>query len=58
MDWAYEMIFAAAIGGLVGSRLDYLIQNWDDVSRRPARQPVLGLAAWCGSAGWSAARSA
>ena len=32
MDWAYEMIFAAAIGGLVGSRLDFLAQNWDDVS--------------------------
>ncbi len=32
VDWAYEMIFAAAIGGLVGSRLDFLIQNWDDVS--------------------------
>ena len=32
VDWAYEMIFAALIGGLVGSRIDYLIQNWDDVS--------------------------
>jgi phosphatidylglycerol:prolipoprotein diacylglycerol transferase len=32
VDWAYEMIFAALIGGLVGSRLDFLIQNWDDVS--------------------------
>jgi phosphatidylglycerol---prolipoprotein diacylglyceryl transferase len=31
-DWAYEIVFAAIIGGLVGSRLDYLIQNWDDVS--------------------------
>jgi phosphatidylglycerol:prolipoprotein diacylglycerol transferase len=31
-DWAYEMIFAALIGGLVGSRVDFLIQNWDDVS--------------------------
>jgi phosphatidylglycerol---prolipoprotein diacylglyceryl transferase len=31
-DWAYEMIFAALIGGLVGSRVDYLIQNWDEVS--------------------------
>jgi len=31
-DWTYEAIFAALIGGLVGSRLDYLIQNWDDVS--------------------------
>src|SRR5918998_4929844 len=31
-DWAYEIVFAALIGGLVGSRLDFLIQNWDDVS--------------------------
>jgi phosphatidylglycerol:prolipoprotein diacylglycerol transferase len=32
VDWAYEMIFAGLVGGLIGSRLDYLIQNWDDVS--------------------------
>ena len=32
VDWAYEIIFAALIGGLVGSRVDYLIQNWDKVS--------------------------
>ena len=31
-DWTYEAIFAALIGGIVGSRLDFLIQNWDDVS--------------------------
>jgi phosphatidylglycerol:prolipoprotein diacylglycerol transferase len=31
-DWTYEAIFAALVGGLVGSRLDYLIQNWDSVS--------------------------
>jgi phosphatidylglycerol---prolipoprotein diacylglyceryl transferase len=31
-DWAYEMIFAALIGGLIGSRIDYLLQNWDQVS--------------------------
>jgi phosphatidylglycerol---prolipoprotein diacylglyceryl transferase len=31
-DWAYEAIFAALIGGLIGSRIDYLIQNWDKVS--------------------------
>jgi len=31
-DWAYEMVFAAMIGGVVGSRVDFLIQNWDDVS--------------------------
>ncbi len=31
-DWAYEMIFAGLVGGIVGSRLDYLAQNWDEVS--------------------------
>ena len=31
-DWAYEIVFAALVGGLVGSRLDFLIQNWDSVS--------------------------
>jgi phosphatidylglycerol---prolipoprotein diacylglyceryl transferase len=31
-DWTYEMVFAALIGGLVGSRLDYVLQNWDKVS--------------------------
>ena len=30
-DWAYEMAFVALLGGLVGSRLDYVIQNWSDV---------------------------
>ena len=32
VDWAYEIIFSGLIGGLVGSRADYLIQNWDKVS--------------------------
>jgi phosphatidylglycerol---prolipoprotein diacylglyceryl transferase len=31
-DWTYEAVFAALIGGLVGSRVDFLIQNWDEVS--------------------------
>ena len=31
-DWAYEMTFAALLGGIVGARLDFAIQNWDDVS--------------------------
>ena len=31
-DWTYEAAFAALIGGLVGSRVDFLIQNWDGVS--------------------------
>jgi phosphatidylglycerol---prolipoprotein diacylglyceryl transferase len=31
-DWAYEIAGAALVGGLVGARLDYLIQNWSKVS--------------------------
>src|SRR5688500_16309061 len=30
-DWAYEMIFAGLVGGIVGSRLDFIIENYDDV---------------------------
>jgi phosphatidylglycerol:prolipoprotein diacylglycerol transferase len=31
-DWTYEAVFAALIGGVVGSRVDFVIQNWDEVS--------------------------
>ena len=31
-DWAWEMTFFVLIGGLVGSRIDFIIQNWDDAS--------------------------
>ena len=31
MDWAYEAVFAAFVGGLVGARIDYIIQNYDKV---------------------------
>src|SRR3954454_11706607 len=30
-DWAYEVIVAGLVGGLVGSRLNFIIQNYDDV---------------------------
>jgi phosphatidylglycerol:prolipoprotein diacylglycerol transferase len=30
-DWAYEGLFAALIGGLVGARLYYVIENYDAV---------------------------
>lgn len=29
VDWAYEMIFAALLGGLVGARLYWVAANWD-----------------------------
>jgi phosphatidylglycerol---prolipoprotein diacylglyceryl transferase len=32
VDWAYEIVFAALVGGLVGARLDYVAQNWSKVS--------------------------
>jgi phosphatidylglycerol---prolipoprotein diacylglyceryl transferase len=31
VDWAYEIGFAALIGGIVGSRLYFVIQNYDSV---------------------------
>jgi phosphatidylglycerol:prolipoprotein diacylglycerol transferase len=32
VDWAYEMVFAALIGGLVGARLYFIADNWDEAS--------------------------
>ena len=32
VDWAYEMTFAALVGGIVGARVYYLAQNWSEVS--------------------------
>ena len=37
VDWAYEMVFAALIGGIVGARLWSVIQNWDE-----AKDDLLG----------------
>ena len=31
-DWAYEMVFFAAVGGIAGSRIDFIIENYDEVS--------------------------
>jgi phosphatidylglycerol---prolipoprotein diacylglyceryl transferase len=31
IDWAYEMGFAAFVGGVVGSRLYYVVDNYDQV---------------------------
>lgn len=33
VDWAYEIVFAGLLGGLIGSRLDYVIQNWETASQ-------------------------
>src|SRR3954451_15175209 len=32
VDWAYEMVLAALVGGLVGARGYYVIQNWSTAS--------------------------
>jgi phosphatidylglycerol---prolipoprotein diacylglyceryl transferase len=31
VDWAYEMIFAALVGGIVGARVDFVIENYSEV---------------------------
>jgi phosphatidylglycerol---prolipoprotein diacylglyceryl transferase len=31
-DWAYEMVFAALVGGLVGARLWSVVEHWDEAS--------------------------
>jgi phosphatidylglycerol:prolipoprotein diacylglycerol transferase len=30
-EWTWELTFSVLVGGLVGARLDYLIENWDKV---------------------------
>jgi phosphatidylglycerol---prolipoprotein diacylglyceryl transferase len=30
VDWAYEMVFAALVGGIVGARLWWIAENWSD----------------------------
>jgi phosphatidylglycerol:prolipoprotein diacylglycerol transferase len=30
-DWTWEMVFSTMVGGLVGSRVDFMLQNWSDV---------------------------
>ena len=60
VDWAYEMIFAALVGGLVGSRLYWIIENSDEVERRPARRLFggSGLVWYGGVIGGAVARAA
>jgi phosphatidylglycerol:prolipoprotein diacylglycerol transferase len=37
VDWSYEMVFAALVGGIVGARLWWIAENWSQ-----ARDDVLG----------------
>src|SRR2546430_16279405 len=32
-DWAHEALFAGLIGGLVGARFDYVVENWHTAHR-------------------------
>ncbi|HSD75910.1 MAG TPA: prolipoprotein diacylglyceryl transferase family protein [Solirubrobacteraceae bacterium] len=34
-EWAYEMVFAALLGGLVGARLYWAFQHWSEVTSDP-----------------------
>jgi phosphatidylglycerol:prolipoprotein diacylglycerol transferase len=31
VDWTWEMTFSIMVGGLVGSRVDYMLENWSTV---------------------------
>ena len=31
VEWTWELTFAVMVGGLVGSRLDFMLENWSDV---------------------------
>jgi phosphatidylglycerol:prolipoprotein diacylglycerol transferase len=33
VDWVYEFVLAAVIGGVVGAHVDWLIQNWEIASQ-------------------------
>src|SRR4051812_9174540 len=37
VDWAYEMVFAALVGGIIGARLWWVGENWSD-----AKDDLLG----------------
>src|SRR5919109_2060275 len=37
VDWAYEMVFAALVGGIVGARLWWVLENWSE-----AKDDILG----------------
>jgi phosphatidylglycerol---prolipoprotein diacylglyceryl transferase len=34
-EWAWELTFSVMVGGLVGSRLDFMLENWGDVKHDP-----------------------
>ena len=50
VDYSYEMAFAALVGGLVGSRLYYVIQNYRPGQARPAVGSCSPARGWSGTA--------
>jgi phosphatidylglycerol:prolipoprotein diacylglycerol transferase len=51
VDWAYEMGFAALAGGIVGSRVYFLVQNWSSVRHDLLANVVSGSGlVWYGGA--------
>src|SRR4051794_41970265 len=51
VDWAYEMVFAALVGGLVGSRVYYLFQHTSQFSHDPLGSIFSGTGlVWYGGA--------
>ena len=56
-DWTYELILFALVGGLVGARLDFIIENYDSVKDDllATSSPAGG---WPGTEAQSAAQSA
>ena len=57
VDWAYEMGFAALVGGIVGSRVYFLVQNYERASRTTCSATSSPARAWSGTAARSAAPS-
>ena len=58
VDWAYEIVFAALIGGVVGARVYYLIENCSSAQGTTCSATSSPARAWSGTAARSAARSA
>src|SRR5689334_19502843 len=51
VDWAYEMGFSALVGGIVGSRVYFLVQNWSSVKHDLLANIVSGSGlVWYGGA--------
>jgi phosphatidylglycerol:prolipoprotein diacylglycerol transferase len=51
VDWAYEIVFAALVGGLVGARGYFVIQNYDEVKNHLASSIFSGSGLiWYGGA--------